>query len=84
MGDRPRLSAADEDELWRLVQAGFRERRKKLHNVISRQLTLPGATVQAALDAAGIDGNRRPQTLDVEEWLALRIALTPVPVKGGR
>jgi 16S rRNA (adenine1518-N6/adenine1519-N6)-dimethyltransferase len=84
MGDRPRLSAADEDELWRLVQAGFRERRKKLHNVISRQLTLPAATVQAALDAAGIDGNRRPQTLDVEEWLALRIALTPLPVKTAR
>ena len=84
MGDRPRLSAADEDELWRLVQAGFRERRKKLHNVISRQLTLSSATVQEALDAAGIDGNRRPQTLDVEEWLALRIALTPLPVKTAR
>src|ERR1035437_4402848 len=37
-GIRPRLSGADEDNLWRLVQAGFRERRKKLHNVLSRQL----------------------------------------------
>jgi 16S rRNA (adenine1518-N6/adenine1519-N6)-dimethyltransferase len=66
------------------VQAGFRERRKKLHNVISRQLTLPGATVEAALTAAGIDGNRRPQTLAVDEWLALRVALAPLPVKSGR
>ena len=38
---RPRLSASDEDDLWRLVQAGFRERRKKLHNVLSRQLSCP-------------------------------------------
>jgi 16S rRNA (adenine1518-N6/adenine1519-N6)-dimethyltransferase len=83
-GDHARLSPPDEDELWRLVQAGFRERRKKLHNVISRQLTLPGATVEAALTAAGIDGNRRPQTLAVDEWLALRVALAPLPVKSGR
>jgi 16S rRNA (adenine1518-N6/adenine1519-N6)-dimethyltransferase len=83
-GKNPRLAPPDEDELWRLVQAGFRERRKKLHNVISRQLTLPGSTVQAALDAAAIDGNRRPQTLSVDEWLALRVALTPLSNKGGR
>ena len=28
----------EEDELWRLVQASFRERRKMLHNVLARQL----------------------------------------------
>jgi 16S rRNA (adenine1518-N6/adenine1519-N6)-dimethyltransferase len=83
-GDHARLSPSDEDELWRLVQAGFRERRKKLHNVISRQLSLPGAAVEAALAAAGIDGNRRPQTLSVDEWMALRVALAPLPNKGGR
>ena len=27
-----------EDGLWRLVQAAFRERRKMIHNVLSRQL----------------------------------------------
>ncbi len=43
---RPRrLSADDEEQLWRLVQAGFRERRKMLHNVLPRQLPAgrPGA-----------------------------------------
>jgi len=78
-GERPRLSPADEDGLWRVVQAGFRERRKKLHNVLARQLPLSGAQVEAALATAGIDGNRRPQTLSVDEWLALRIALGPLP-----
>ena len=33
----------------------------------------------SALAAAGIDGNRRPQTLSVDEWLALRISLGPLP-----
>jgi 16S rRNA (adenine1518-N6/adenine1519-N6)-dimethyltransferase len=74
-----RLSAADEDGLWRLVQAGFRERRKKLHNVLSRQLLKSGAEVALALDAASIDGDRRPQTLSVDEWLALRVAVGPLP-----
>ena len=77
-GDRPRLSSTDEDHLWRLVQAGFRERRKKLHNVLSRQLLLPGAAVGDALAAAGIDGDRRPQTLSVDEWLTLRTAIGPL------
>ena len=83
-GESPRLSPADEDGLWRVVQAGFRERRKKLHNVLSRQLRLSGEDVEAALAAAGIDGNRRPQTLSVEEWLALRIALGPLPEEAVR
>jgi 16S rRNA (adenine1518-N6/adenine1519-N6)-dimethyltransferase len=78
-GERPRLSAADEDGLWRLVQAGFRERRKKLHNVLSRQLLKSAADVAQALAAVSIDGDRRPQTLSVDEWLALRVALGPLP-----
>ena len=35
-----RLDPESEDELWRLVQAAFRERRKMIHNVLSRQLPL--------------------------------------------
>jgi 16S rRNA (adenine1518-N6/adenine1519-N6)-dimethyltransferase len=78
-GIRPRLSGADEDNLWRLVQAGFRERRKKLHNVLSRQLLKSTAEVAQVLDVVSIDGDRRPQTLSVDEWLALRVALGPLP-----
>jgi 16S rRNA (adenine1518-N6/adenine1519-N6)-dimethyltransferase len=74
-----RLPAAMEDSLWRLVQAGFRERRKMLHNVLPRQLPIEPATVAAALEAAGIDGDRRPQTLGVGEWIALLGALGPIP-----
>jgi 16S rRNA (adenine1518-N6/adenine1519-N6)-dimethyltransferase len=76
--DRLQDSAA-EDELWRLVQAGFRERRKMIHNVLSRQLPAGGEQVDAALHRAGISPDRRPQTLDVGEWLRLREEIGPLP-----
>jgi 16S rRNA (adenine1518-N6/adenine1519-N6)-dimethyltransferase len=75
-----RLKPDDEDELWRLVQAGFRERRKMIHNVLTRQLPgLDRGRVEAALAACDIAPDRRPQTLSVDEWMALREALTPLP-----
>jgi 16S rRNA (adenine1518-N6/adenine1519-N6)-dimethyltransferase len=73
-----RLPPDQEDALWRLVQAGFRERRKMLHNVLARQLPVASERVLAALAAAGIAPDRRPQTLAVGEWLALREALGPI------
>ncbi|CAN5673511.1 16S rRNA (adenine(1518)-N(6)/adenine(1519)-N(6))-dimethyltransferaseRsmA [soil metagenome] len=74
-----RLAANDEEGLWRLVQAGFRERRKMLHNVLLRQLSHVGRErIDGALAAAGIAADRRPQTVSVEEWLALREAIGPL------
>ena len=79
--DRPFLPAAREPALWGLLHAGFRERRKMLRNVLARQLhagedgasgPLVGqARIDQALAAAGIAGDRRPQTLSVEDWLRL-------------
>ena len=75
------LTSDREPALWGLVQSGFRERRKMLRNVLARQLHAgdDGATgplvgqarVDAALAEAGISGDRRPQTLSVEDWLRL-------------
>ena len=77
---RPRrLPPDEEDGLWRLVQAGFRERRKMLHNVLPRQLPQVGRErFERALVTVGISPDRRPQTLSVEEWLALAAALGPL------
>jgi 16S rRNA (adenine1518-N6/adenine1519-N6)-dimethyltransferase len=75
LGERPRLSEADEAGLWRLVQVGFHERRKMIRNVLIRQLGQPAEAIDRALGACGIDGERRPQTLGVDEWIALRAAL---------
>jgi 16S rRNA (adenine1518-N6/adenine1519-N6)-dimethyltransferase len=78
---RPRrLSADEEDDLWRLSQAAFRERRKMLHNVLVRQLPRIGAAqIDAALAATAIDPDRRPQTLSMDEWFRLAAALGPLP-----
>jgi 16S rRNA (adenine1518-N6/adenine1519-N6)-dimethyltransferase len=74
-----RLDPAAEAELWRLVQAGFRERRKMLHNVLSRQLPQVGRErFEPAFARVGIAPDRRPQTLSVDEWLALAAALGPL------
>lgn len=76
---RPLADRAAEERLWRVVQAGFRERRKMIHNVLPRQL--PGLTADhlgAALAAVGIDPTRRPQTVSVEEWMALAATLGPL------
>jgi 16S rRNA (adenine1518-N6/adenine1519-N6)-dimethyltransferase len=77
---RPRrLDPEREDELWRLVQAAFRERRKMLHNVLPRQLPFVGRDrFVTALEAAGIDHDRRPQTVSVDEWLDLAERLGPL------
>ncbi|MEI7742475.1 MAG: 16S rRNA (adenine(1518)-N(6)/adenine(1519)-N(6))-dimethyltransferase RsmA [Chloroflexota bacterium] len=74
-----RLDAAAEDNLWRVVQAGFRERRKMIHNVLTRQLPIEPGRVDAALEATGIARDRRPQTVAVGEWIALAEALGEIP-----
>src|SRR5439155_7671505 len=59
------LAPERESDLWRLVQAGFRERRKMLRNVLPRQLPHLGERLDTALARIGIEGDRRPQTLSV-------------------
>ena len=74
-----RLLPAAEENLWRLVQAGFRERRKMLHNVLPRQLPHVGRErFDRALAQVGIAADRRPQTVAVDEWLALAEAVGPL------
>lgn len=62
---------------FQLVRAGFRERRKQLHNSLAGNLSPRAAErdVREALEAAGIDPRRRAQTLSVEEWVRLYRAL---------
>jgi 16S rRNA (adenine1518-N6/adenine1519-N6)-dimethyltransferase len=72
----PVVPAGDGREpFYRVVQAGFRQRRKQVHNGLSRELDAPREAVDAALEGCGVDGERRPQTLTVEEWACLATAL---------
>jgi 16S rRNA (adenine1518-N6/adenine1519-N6)-dimethyltransferase len=63
---------------YRLVQAGFRQRRKQLHNALARELAVARETLDAALAACGVDPERRAQTLSVPEWACLLGRLGPV------
>ncbi|CAN5314878.1 16S rRNA (adenine(1518)-N(6)/adenine(1519)-N(6))-dimethyltransferaseRsmA [soil metagenome] len=56
---------------YRVVQAGFRQRRKQVHNGLTREVGADREVVEAALSACGVDGERRPQTLTVDEWACL-------------
>ncbi len=69
--DEVPLAHKQRDSFFRLVQAGFSERRKQIHNSLARGLHRKDAEVQAWLKAAGIDPGRRAETLSVEEWLQL-------------
>ena len=63
---------------YRVVQAGFRQRRKQVHNGLSRELPVDRDAVTAALEGCAVAPDRRPQTLTVEEWACLTGALGPL------
>lgn len=67
----PPFSVEDPHRFFRLVRAGFAQRRKQLHNSLSAELALPDDQVRAALREARIDPHRRAQSLSLEEWVAL-------------
>jgi len=69
--DEVPLRRAQRDSFFRLVQAGFSERRKQLHNSLAHGLHRKNVEVQALLMAANIEPSRRAETLSIEEWLRL-------------
>lgn len=75
--DSPIPVGAGRDPFHRIVQAGFRQRRKQIHNGLGRELPLPPGALDAALLACEIDPARRPQTLAVDEWACLFHHLAP-------
>lgn len=66
------------EQLYRIVQAGFRHRRKQLHNSLGRELPVDREALAASFGTCGIESDRRPQTLSVAEWTCLTAELTPL------
>jgi len=74
----PAVPVGDAREpFYRVVQAGFRQRRKQVHNGLSRELPVDRDAVEAALQVCGVTPDRRPQTLTVDEWACLSRSLAP-------
>jgi 16S rRNA (adenine1518-N6/adenine1519-N6)-dimethyltransferase len=69
--DEVPLTPGQRDSFFRLVQAGFSERRKQLHNSLAHGLHRKNVEIQAWLLAANIDPSRRAETLSIEDWLRL-------------
>ena len=62
----------------RAAEAAFAQRRKTIRNSLKSTLGLDAETLDAALEAAGIDGSLRAEALAPEKFLALAKALPNV------
>lgn len=78
---RPAIETSDEKLLWRIVSAGFAQRRKTMLNnlrhapddLCERMERAGGAS--KVLETASIDESRRAETLMLEEWARLSRAI---------
>lgn len=65
---QPIIAEARLDKFFSLIKAGFSQKRKTLRNSISAGLRMTPADTELFLNSAGIDPQRRPETLNLEEW----------------
>lgn len=68
--DQPRIAVADEVFFRRVVKGAFGQRRKTLRNSL-KGAGLAFEGLSEAMDGIGIDGGRRAETLNLEEFGAL-------------
>ncbi|MGQ9598035.1 MAG: 16S rRNA (adenine(1518)-N(6)/adenine(1519)-N(6))-dimethyltransferase RsmA [Anaerolineae bacterium] len=69
----------DPTDFFRVLRAGFGQKRKTLRNSLSAGLGIPPAQVEKALGLAGIDPRRRAETVDLAEWAKLARCLKSLP-----
>ncbi len=68
---QPLYGAMDSKQLFRVVKAGFSNRRKTLLNSLSGGLHMTKSDTQLLLERAAIDPGLRAQALDLEDWIKL-------------
>jgi 16S rRNA (adenine1518-N6/adenine1519-N6)-dimethyltransferase len=69
--DKPAVNVPDMDAFFRLVEAVFQFRRKQLGGALGRIAGIGSEEAGSRLRDAGIDPERRAQTLSLSEWEAL-------------
>ena len=67
----PAVDVASEEGFFTVVRAGFAAPRKQLRNSLSQGLGIEPIVGGRVLEEAGIDATRRPQTLDIPEWVSI-------------
>jgi len=71
MRAEPVAAIPGEEAMFRVVRAGFSQRRKQLRNSLSAGLSLPPIQVEGTMRAVGVEPTRRAETLSLVEWAAL-------------
>lgn len=66
----------NEKQFFRIVKAGFSERRKMLRSSLSGGLNIDKNAADILLNNAGIDGTLRAQALSIQQWYDLYIAVS--------
>lgn len=69
--DQPPVQVPDDKTFFRVVRAGFSQKRKQLKNAVGSGLSINATAAGELLTQAGIDPTRRAETLALEEWAAL-------------
>lgn len=69
--DEPLIPAKMLDRFFKLIKAGFSQKRKTLRNSLSSGLHIKPAEAESLLASAGIDPMRRAETLSIAEWRGL-------------
>jgi len=72
---RPAFAPLSQGPFLRLVSDAFRHRRKQLRSALGHEAAVERDRAEAALEQAGIDPRRRPEELELAEWVALATAL---------
>ncbi len=78
----PLVPAERIEAFFEFVSKVFRNPRKQIHNGLSRGVWLPPEGAREALSLAGIDPARRPETLDIADWVRLMDACDEVRARG--
>lgn len=68
---QPRIPPGLLDIFFKLIKAGFSQKRKTLRNSLSAGLCIPPAQAETLLQQAQIDPRRRAETLSIDEWQML-------------
>jgi 16S rRNA (adenine1518-N6/adenine1519-N6)-dimethyltransferase len=65
---RPKIQTGDITGFFDIVRAGFSANRKQLPNSLANGLKVPKNEILPLLEKAGIDPQRRAETLTIDEW----------------
>lgn len=77
----PPVPVEDPKLLFRVVRAGFSQRRKQLRNTLSAGLGVSPGRVVSLLESLSIDPRRRAETLALEEWAGIALGVGSLEVE---